>query len=461
MNAVLLIDFGSTNTKLTAVNIDDNEIIDTSVCLTTARTEIMDGFNGAFLKLQNKTKGLNINYIDKLACSSAAGGLKMISIGLIPSLTAEAAKRAALGAGSKVFKTFSHELNFHEINEIIEDKPDIILLAGGTDGGNKDCILHNAEMLSKYIRNIPIVVSGNKNAIDTIEKNFKVNNLYYKITQNVMPQLNVLNVNPARKAIRDIFMEKIIEAKGMKKVEKYINNILMPTPTAVLNAVHILADGTKEEEGIGDVMVVDVGGATTDVHSISHGLPSKSGVLLKGLQEPYAKRTVEGDLGMRESAWSLYEAAGLVKIKKFLNNNKVDIKNRCEFLSKNIDFIPKTTVDLNTDIALSCTAVEISIERHVGRIENEYSPMGVLYSQEGKDLSNTKYLIGTGGVIVNSNNPKKILESGLANIEDSKYLKPTNPEILIDKSYILSAMGLLSEKYPNRALKILKKYVVK
>ncbi|QCX33056.1 MutL protein [Caloramator sp. E03] len=461
MDAILLIDFGSTYTKLTAVDIENEEIIGTSKDLTTVEDDIMIGFNNAFNKLMENIKDKDINFIEKLACSSAAGGLKMIAIGLVPELTAEAAKRAALGAGARILGVYSYELSKGEIEEIISKKPDIILLAGGTDGGNKDCIIHNANLIAKHIKNVPVVVAGNKNARDEIEDIFKAEGIYYKATENVMPRLNAINVEPAREVIREIFMEKIIEAKGMKKAEIFINGILMPTPAAVLKAARILADGTDKEEGIGELIVIDIGGATTDVHSIAKGEPSKPGVTLRGLQEPYAKRTVEGDLGMRVSAVSLFEAAGTRRIKKFVPGTQFDVEERCKFLQRNVNVVPKTINEIEFDEALGMVATEMAMERHVGVIESVYTPMGIIYSQVGKDLLNIRYLIGTGGVLVHSSNPKKILSAGIFSMESPNFLKPLNPEILIDRTYILSAMGLLSEKYPDKAVRIMKKYMVK
>jgi uncharacterized protein (TIGR01319 family) len=461
MDAVLLIDFGSTYTKLTAVDIENEKIIATSKDLTTVGTDIMIGFNNAYKTLEENISGLNVNFVDKLACSSAAGGLKMIAIGLVPELTAEAAKRAALGAGARMLGVYSYELSKREIQEVVSRKPDIILLAGGTDGGNKDCILHNANLIAEYIKDVPIVVAGNKNARDDIEELFQEKGVYYRATDNVMPRLNALNVEPAREVIREIFMEKIVEAKGMKKAETFISGILMPTPAAVLKAARVLADGTDKEEGIGDLIVIDIGGATTDVHSIASGDPTKPGVTVRGLQEPYAKRTVEGDLGMRVSSISLWEAAGTRRIRKFIPETKYEIEERCRYLQENVNKIPETCEEIEFDEALGMVATEIAMERHVGTIESAYTPMGIIYSQVGKDLLETKNLIGTGGVLVHSQNSKKILSAGLFNMETPNYLKPTKPEILIDKTYILSAMGLLAEKYPDKAIRIMKKYIVK
>lgn len=461
MKAYLLIDFGSTYTKLTAVDIENEEILATEKDITTVETDIMTGFNKAFERLQKKLEGKNVEFIKKLACSSAAGGLKMVAIGLVPELTAEAAKRAALGAGARVLKVYSYELSRREIEEIKNSKLDIILLAGGTDGGNKDCIIHNAKMIAESGLKLPIVVAGNKSAYDEIDDIFTSSGMYYRMTENVMPKLNILNVEPAREEIRKIFMEKIIEAKGMKNAENFINGILMPTPAAVLKAARVLGEGTDKEDGIGDIIVVDIGGATTDVHSISDGEPTKPGVTMRGLQEPFAKRTVEGDLGMRYSALSLWEAAGTRRIQKYLQDRSINVEENCRHISQHIEMVPFTDEETKFDEALAKVAVEMAMERHAGIIESMYTPMGVVYTQIGKDLTETKYYIGTGGVLVHSKNPGEILKAGNFDPADPVHLKPQKAELLLDRTYILSAMGLLAEVYPDMAVRIMKKYLIK
>lgn len=461
VKAYLLIDFGSTYTKLTAVDLENEEIIATAKDITTVETDIMIGFNKAYKELMGKIKDKNVDFIKKLACSSAAGGLKMIAIGLVPDLTAEAAKRAALGAGARVLKTYSYDLSLREIEEIKNSKLDIILLAGGTDGGNKECILHNAKMLAEHGVDLPIVVAGNKSAADEVEAIFKQKNMYYKITDNVMPKLNQLNVEPAREVIRQIFMEKIIEAKGMNSAESYISGILMPTPAAVLKGAQVLGQGSDKEEGLGDIVVVDIGGATTDVHSLCDGEPSKAGVTLRGLQEPFAKRTVEGDLGMRYSALSLWEASGTRKLQKYLKDKTVNVEEQCRYRANHIELVPSSTEEKAFDEAMAKVATDLAIERHAGVVESLYSPLGVIFTQVGKDLLKTKYFIGTGGVLVHSENPGEILKAGCFDLENPTSLKPEQPVFLLDKTYILSSMGLLAEDYPDTAVRIMKKYLVK
>ncbi|SHE47430.1 methylaspartate mutase accessory protein GlmL [Clostridium fallax] len=460
MDAYLLIDFGSTYTKLTAVDIENEEILGTAKDITTVEEDIMIGFNKAYEKLMKEIKVKDINFVKKLACSSAAGGLKMIAVGLVPELTAEAAKRAALGAGARVIKVYSYELTEDEIEEIKRSNIDMILLAGGTDGGNNKCIIHNGKMLAESGIKVPIVIAGNKTANTTLRNVFDDKGIYYSITENVMPKLNELNVEPAREEIRNIFMNRIVEAKGLNNAESYINGILMPTPAAVLKAARFLGEGSDLEEGIGEIIVIDIGGATTDVHSIAKGDPTKPGVTLRGLEEPFAKRTVEGDLGMRYSALSLWEAAGSRRIKKYLKDKEINIEENCRYRSEHIKMIPKDEGEKDFDSAMAKSAVELSMDRHCGYVEPLYSPMGVVFSQYGKDLMEAKYLIGTGGVLVHSENPREILEAGVFSVENINSLKPRHPKFLMDKSYILSAMGLLSEELPDMAVRIMKKYII-
>lgn len=466
MKAYLAIDFGSTYTKLTAIDLDNEVILATAKDITTVEDEIMIGFNKAFNKLKIEiNKKINfdeISFVNKTACSSAAGGLKMVAIGLVPELTAEAAKKAALGAGARVIKTYAYELNSRELEEIKNTALDIILLAGGTDGGNKECIIHNAKMLAEFKVKIPVVVAGNKAATDEIENILKEAEIDCYITENVMPFINKLNVEPSREEIRKVFMNKIVEAKGMKKAEEFIKGILMPTPAAVLKASEILATGTDEEEGLGDLIVVDIGGATTDIHSIAKGEPTKPSIMIKGLEEPYAKRTVEGDLGMRYSAIALLEASGTRKIRNYLHDSlkQIDVKAQCQFRHDNIKMVPQSEEEIRFDEAMAKAATELAMTRHCGVLECVYTPMGTMFNQSGKDLTETPYVIGTGGVIIHSLNPKDILKAGNFNEEDPIHLKPIAPKFLVDKTYILSSMGLLAQEYPNTAIRIMKKYLV-
>ncbi|QUI22602.1 glutamate mutase L [Vallitalea pronyensis] len=456
MKVVLLIDFGSTYTKVTAVDFDEEVIIGSARAFTTIETDINDGLEGAIAQLKKKYGHMDIH--EMFACSSAAGGLRMIAIGLVPDLTAEAAKRAALSAGAKVMNVFSYELNEQERKEIDALKPDIILLTGGTDGGNKDVILHNAKVVAELQSNAPVIVAGNKSVQEQVMDILKEKEV--TLCENVMPELDVLNITSARLAIRDVFLRKIVYAKGLSRVQELIQGILMPTPSAVLKAAKTLSLGTKNQKGWGDLIVVDVGGATTDIHSIAEGLPSKGGVLLKGLQEPLVKRTVEGDLGVRYSAHALIETCGIQDMEKITGLSKERIITYLDKIKHNPEYYSDEDDDFKTfDFGLASLAVRDAVHRHVGRLETHYTPFGATYLQTGKDLTELRKIIGTGGSIIHCDCIQKVLEQALFDPTDPTVLRPMQSDYYIDHKYILAAMGLLAEHYPDKALNIMKKEI--
>lgn len=180
------------------------------------------------------------------------------------------------------------------------------------------------------------------------------------------------------------------------------------------------------------------------------------------MEEPYSKRTVEGDLGMRYSSLALYEATSLNKIREYLGSkdSKINIRENFKFRHENPDFVAETEDDIIFDEMMAMLCTEIAMNRHVGTLESIFSPMGTLFVQNGKDLTDVKYVIGTGGIINNSRNPRKILYLTLFNEDNPLLLKPKYPKFLVDKTYIMSAMGLLANDYSDIAYQIMKEYLV-
>lgn len=456
MNNILLIDFGSTYTKLTAVDTDSERVLGTSQSYTTVETDIINGYEKALHEL--RTQIGDIQFAKRIACSSAAGGLKMVAVGLVPELTSKAARLASLGAGAKVIKTYSYELTKADLNEIDSTKPDICLLCGGTDGGNKEVIIHNATMLANSKGNFPIVYAGNRNAEEECSQILSAKQCI--VCSNVMPRLGVSDSAPVQRAIREIFLSQIVKAKGLSKAQDLVGGILMPTPSAVLSAMELLSRGTEREKGIGELLAVDLGGATTDVYSMCYGLPTNPLTTLRGLREEYAKRTVEGDIGMRYSIKGILDAGSLYEISQISGLAEDVCLRKIEHLAQNTEELPKTDEDRNLDLALACIAVRTAVARHAGRIEEYYTPMGISYIQTGKDLSNVETIIETGGALVRTGFAQQIGRFALRSEKDPMSLRPKKANVLTDRKYILAAMGLLSTEYPEIALRIMKKELI-
>ena len=454
MKPILLIDFGSTYTKLTAVDVEEEKILGTAASYTTVQTDINDGLQKGLKLLEAKTGKLDFE--KTYACSSAAGGLRMVASGLVPELTSEAAKLASLGAGAKIVGLYSYQMTEEDIDEIAQLQPDIFLLVGGTDGGNTACIEHNARMLATMQPKFPIVIAGNRNSVRVCKEALAGCEIY--VCPNVMPKFGVLNIEPTQKQIRQIFLDRIIQAKGLSSAAALLSDIMMPTPAAVMAAMELLSEGCEGVSGIGDLVAVDVGGATTDIYSMADGMPEGMNTVFKGIPEPFAKRTVEGDIGMRYSVHGILEAAGVDRISKISGIDKGRVEELVSWLREHTDSVPDGNEELERlDHALAAMAIETAVARHAGTMEETYTLMGLTYVQTGKNLTHVKQIVVTGGSLIHTKNTAEIAKYAQYSPAQPMSLRPKQADIWVDRSYILAAMGLLSKHYPQVALRIMKK----
>ncbi len=449
--AALLIDFGSTYTKLRAIDLDRRRVLGSGQGPSTVTSDIMVGMKAALADLERQLGGLP-RFKYRLASSSAAGGLRMVTVGLVRELTAEAARRAALGAGARLVGTFAYRLTHADVENIVALAPDILLLAGGTDGGNSEVLLANAAALGKSALACPVVLAGNRNAADAAVSLLAKSEV--TVCANVMPEFNVLDVEPARAAIRRVFIERIVHAKGIDRAQAELDQVLMPTPAAVLEGARLLSDGWSGATGLGPLLVVDPGGATTDVHSIADGNPSVAGVIPQGLPEPRVKRTVEGDLGMRHNAPTIVEAVGLDAIAADANLAPSRVSDLLGEITRDVERLPQGADEIALDQALVCAAVRQAVARHCGTVSTVYTATGPVTVQRGKDLSALDVVIGTGGALVHSRDPGAVLRRTLASADDPLSLRPRQPKFLLDREYLLYACGLLGSVEPQAAFEL-------
>ncbi len=448
----LFVDFGSTFTKLVAFDLEAGELLGRVQVPSTVDRDITVGLEEAFSLLAESVTFGEAERRNTLACSSAAGGLKVVCVGLVPEYTTEAGRRAALGAGAKIVGSFSFELTEAELREIQDMAPDIVLLTGGTDGGNRKVIVHNAAMLAKSGSGVTnVIVAGNKSAYDEVEALLAGSDKNVIYTSNVMPEIGVLEVEAANRKIRDLFIARITEAKGIGRARGMIADVIMPTPAAVLEAAKLLADGTAGWPGLGEVLLVDVGGATTDVYSVAKGAPTSGTVNFVGLPEPYAKRTVEGDLGLFHNLDTL---RAIVELEEVPPGFAEAVAAMCAENS-----VPRGEEQVACHLLLAGVAVRSAVDRHVGSLKSVVTPNGEVWLQRGKDLTQVQWLLGAGGPISFSTDPVGVLSGAVFEPGRPTVLKPKAPRMLLDSHYILFALGLLAQSEPVKALDLLQKYV--
>ncbi len=470
----ILIDFGSTFTKVTAVDLTQAQVIGRSQSPSTVSTDVREGLLHALTLLHEqhavfdeRPKDLSIlSGKMVLASSSAAGGLRIAVVGNVPGLTVEAANQAALGAGAKIVGSTAFKLNPDKIAHMVGLRPDLILLTGGVDGGDGETILHNTKLLAGSALAVPIVAAGNRAITEEVVAVLQQAGKAVRVVDNVMPKAGNLAVEAAREAIREIFMARITQAKGLDGLAGMVP-VILPTPMAVLQGVRIGADGLADEQGWGDMLVVDVGGATTDVHSIGYGHPQGENVIAQGLPESYAKRTVEGDLGIRFNAATIVGRVGLDKLiddlRQGFPESRVDgpqLSDYIEQITQETGTVPLEKWHIAADAVLANNAVTLAVERHVGRRERIVAREGEAWVHSGKDMRDTHTLIGTGGVFVHNPHAGYILAQRPAtDAHGVQALRPRDPQIYLDSSYLLYAVGLLSETRPQVALKLFKRYI--
>lgn len=442
---VLVAEIGSTTTVVNAFN-----GIGTSspsfVGQGQAPTSVLEGdvnigLNGAIEDLKKNIAADDLTWNDMLATSSAAGGLKMTVHGLVYDMTVRAAKEAALGAGGIIKMVTSGRLRRLDLKKIQEVNPNIILVAGGVDYGERETALYNMEMILSMGLKTPIIYAGNIENQDEVKLMCEEADVQLYIVENVYPKIDTLVVEPTRKVIQDAFEEHIIHAPGMAELRKLVNGPIIPTPGAVMEAAKIL------KEGLGDLVIFDVGGATTDVHSVTVGSEEINRILIS--PEPEAKRTVEGDLGVYVNANHVIEKIGVDELKKEFSD--------LEEIMASYKAIPKNDREIEFVERLTEEAVLTSLERHAGTMRNLYGPTGKKTVAEGKDLSAVKYIIGTGGALTRLPNRESILKKVAGYAKGLELFPTTSAKILIDNDYIFASLGVLSKKYPEDALILMKK----
>lgn len=456
MDNAILLDFGSTHTKVVVVSLKEEKILHTNCFPSTVKTDARVGLQKCLDSAKLVLKEDKFEEAIKLASSSAAGGLRMAVIGLSQSLSIKAGRNTAFGAGGKILFTLSGKIRPEEIKKFIDEKVEIVLFCGGYENGNETILLHNAAVLAESNLTIPIIYAGNSNIVNKVRGLMQIGRKECFVANNLIPDIGQLNTEMAENIVREVFLERIVNMKGLDKVKETLDGILMPTPSAVLSAGELLTKGTASESGIGELMIIDIGGATTDVHSFAEQ-SSYRGARLSGAKETYSKRTVESDLGVRESSGLMINEIGPEKLSESCGKDikwvKDAIKHRVVFN----DYIPDTEDQKHLDGVLAEIAAKASSRRHAGRIEHVHSANCKLL-QVGKNITTVKNIIGTGGPIIHNEDPKKILSSVLkSGKEEENFLLPTTSKFYLDERYILYSMGLLKEIYPDIALRILKK----
>ena len=451
----------------------------------------------------------------RLPCSSAKGGLKMVTVALTEAESGFAADLAALTAGAKLLGSYAGKLTPEEARAIYAThEPEIVLIAGGTDaGGDAETQLHNARLLAENARHatyapygVPVIYAGNHDIREQVENIFHAHKVDIRVTQNVMPEVNRFQIEVVNETIRELFQTVIIRGKGFDVVEEYMDAPFIPTPRAAFRGINLLARGHGNEEGIGNILALDIGGATTDFFSnvtdnplyLYEGTDNTKRVkrtILKTPNTPLAYRRVEGKYGLAYNAENLKElerfGSGAMQreLSAFLSQRfpgafdpgegqlpqfilrrnghaEVALDRYLTWIASHPHAVPETAMENAARSWLAREILATATRKHVGYVdetETYFLQHGVNY------LNQPVTVLVIGGTVYHKCQEQApgylddlaLIAQGVLYSPDEPHALRPKGRILLDAQYLVSILGgLYGRVDPEKALRVMKRELV-
>ncbi|MGW3603484.1 glutamate mutase L [Micromonospora sp. NPDC005161] len=430
MTLAVCADVGSTYTKAAVVDLAAGVLVGAAAAPTTVGSDVLHGLDAA---VAAATAGLGARNVPWYVCSSAGGGLRLAVIGYEPLVTAQAGRRVGLSAGAHVVHVAAGRLGAADLAALRAARPDVVLLVGGTDGGDTDTITHNATRLARARWRVPVVLAGNGDVRADLTGLLESAGVPVTAAQNVLPRIGVLAPGSARAAIRAVFLRHVIGGKRLSRGTRFARLVRAATPDAVLTGVEVLADTIG-----GDLAVVDVGGATTDVYSVLTPDERATGPGREVAGSLWRARTVEGDLGMRWSAPGVVRAAADERL--LAPGEQDDLTAAAALRAADPAFLAADDAERAVDARIATLAATVALRRHArGASTGE---------RAGRDLRDVRLMVGSGGVLRHApaHTAGQVLAAVLGD-HAGGWALPRAARPVVDTDYVLAAGGLLAEEH--------------
>ncbi|MBW4701100.1 MULTISPECIES: glutamate mutase L [unclassified Micromonospora] len=445
MSLAVCADVGSTWTKAAVVDLAVGRLVGAASAPTTVGTDVLHGLDAAVGAAVDGAGAGRAGALPWYVCSSAGGGLRLAVVGYEPLVTAQAGRRVGLSAGANVVHVAAGRLAAAELAAVRAARPDVVLLVGGTDGGDVDTVTHNATRLARARWRVPVVLAGNVDVREGLREVLAAAGVPVTVADNVLPRIGVLAPASARAAIREVFLRHVIGGKRLSRGSRFARLVRAATPDAVLTGVEVLADVVG-----GDLAVVDVGGATTDVYSVLTPDERAGGPGREVAGALWRARTVEGDLGMRWSAPGVVRAAVQERLLDAVGQE--ELAAAAAVRAADPGFLPVDAAGRAVDGRIAVLAATVALRRHArGAATGE---------RAGRDLRDVRLLVGSGGVLrhASAGAGVGVLAQVLVDRAGGWPL-PRAARPVVDVDYVLAAGGLLAGEHPVAAAALLRRHL--
>jgi hypothetical protein len=231
-------------------------------------------------------------------------------------------------------------------------KPDILLMAGGTDGGAVNQVLEMTNLVKEADVKprfgpeypLPVIFAGN---VDLQEQVIKLLTDGYatKMVENVRPIIDKENLGPARESIYDAYMEHVlVHSPGFDRVSSWSSSKVLPSQAAVGKILYSYA----QEENM-NLICVDVGGDTTDVYSVFDGI---------------FNRSLNADIGLTYGLSNILKTSGVDNILGWLSvPDEREVRNLIgNMMVKQPDQLDSR--QLEVQVALAKEAIRLGLMKH-------------------------------------------------------------------------------------------------
>lgn len=397
----------------------------------TGRT-LLSEKDGVIIPSTQDNQGVDI----MVATMSAGNPISVVTVGLLKNASLKHARHLAQTSYTKIVAEISLNDNrtaTERINMLTKIRPDLIILAGGTNNGATQSLLSILESigLSSFMmdesQRPSILFTGNEELQEEAKEGLeKISKL--RIVPNLQPLLGQESIFPAQKEMNEIYQDiRKKQTGGLREVISWTEGNFTSTASALGRVIRFLSQKYEPEKG---VMGVDIGSDATILAAAFHGEETLR---------------VYPNLGVGSGAAGVLERTSLKDIKRWLPVKISDNEIRNYIYNKSIypASLPTEEDHLEIELALAKQALRLAVKDTIPSLEKQLDSSGTL-------LPPLEPIIGSGRVLTNA--PKRY--QSLSVLLDG--LQPTGVTTLaLDQNGLLPGLGAVAEDNPLLTVQVI------